>query len=523
LFLDNNIHLIKRLWRGAFSNCFFLIGRLAPFWYLRNMPATSNNARPCLRDVYSPRLVEFVVVLVVAAVVVLALGLMSLGREMFAAAIVLAAFGAGLVLFPRVSFYLFLISLTVYAPQRVTYSFAVHPFDLVFGIVFAGLLLDFMLRDRTAIRPASFDLPFVVLIIATLVSTVFAYNPNYSIVPCARIIVIYLAFRAVFRFGLELSVRKILLFYVYLIFFVSLHNSILFMMHSGQMRVFGFSSLGYESFSMTALPMAFAFWLWSESRRDKIKFGVIAVTIGVGILATQARGPLIAVALAVPLLMLMAVFKARRENDHKTLSALKILLVPLVGLAALVVVLSSTLFAGSFGRYEAAIDSFTRPTGTIALRLVLWKTAILAFLDHPFTGIGIGNFRIVHELYPALKTTPLHFYVKGMSAHNVILHYLAETGLVGALALIVLAWGGLKASYRDFQRKLSRPETQVTAALFIAMLVFCVTILYMRAWTWGQGGYVMALLFGLVAARTYERRQNRVSETRCTPDTPSKG
>ncbi|MCP4669494.1 MAG: hypothetical protein GY849_24435 [Deltaproteobacteria bacterium] len=108
----------------------------------------------------------------------------------------------------------------------------------------------------------------------------------------------------------------------------------------------------------------------------------------------------------------------------------------------------------------------------------------------------------------------MHFYVKGMSAHNVILHYLAETGLVGALALVVLVWGGLKTSYRNYRERLSRKDTQVTAALFIAMVVFCITILYMRAWTWGQGGYIMALLFGLVAAQAYGARKGPISENR---------
>lgn len=260
--------------------------------------------------------------MILAGVVAVALGLLSLGREMFAAAFVLAAFGAGLMLFPRFAFYLFLVSLAVYVPQRITYSFAVHPFDLMMGIVFTGLMLDFLLHDRSEIRPTSFDLPFIVLIIATLVSTVFAYKPSYSIVPCARIIVIYLAFRAVFKFGLEIGVRRILLFYLHLVFVVSLYNVALFVMYAGQVRVFGFTGLGYESFSMTALPISLAFWLWSDSRRDKIKFGAIAVAIGLGIVATQARGPLLSVALMVPVLMLLAAFKARREGDRKTLSAL---------------------------------------------------------------------------------------------------------------------------------------------------------------------------------------------------------
>jgi len=172
-----------------------------------------------------------------------------------------------------------------------------------------------------------------------------------------------------------------------------------------------------------------------------------------------------------------------------------------------VVVLSETLFSGSIGRYEDFIASFTEPMGTVQLRLILWKAAINTFIDNPITGVGIGNFRVLHNIYPELKVVPLWTQVHGMSAHNVILHYLAETGLVGSLALVVLTVKGYVLSYRDYRERLTARDNQVAVALFIAMVVFCVTILYMRAWTWGQGGYIMAFLFGLTAAWHAERQE----------------
>jgi uncharacterized membrane protein len=77
---------------------------------------------------------------------------------------------------------------------------------------------------------------------------------------------------------------------------------------------------------------------------------------------------------------------------------------------------------------------------------------------------------------------------------------LAETGLFGALSLLALALTGVRTGYRVFRARLSAADTQVSVALFIAMFVFAITLLYMRAWTWGEGGYIMALLFGLLAA-----------------------
>jgi hypothetical protein len=51
-----------------------------------------------------------------------------------------------------------------------------------------------------------------------------------------------------------------------------------------------------------------------------------------------------------------------------------------------------------------------------------------------------------------------------------------------------------------FRRKLSLEETQVSGAIMIAMVVFALSIFFMRAWTWAQEGYVMAMLFGMAAA-----------------------
>ena len=329
---------------------------------------------------------------------------------------------------------------------------------------------------------------------------VFAYNISYAIVPCIRIFVIYLAFRAVYSYGQIIGVRKIINVYLWLVALNGAFNITLFIWQGGQERVFGPAYLGYETFSMTALPMAAAFMLWAQSTKQRILYGSLAIMIGLGIVATQARGPMLAVAIAVPLLIFFAARKSKRESNRSRGHLLKLIFIPAVALIALVFLLKDSLFAGLFSRYEEMLVSLTNPKGTIALRLILWETAIRTFLDNPITGIGIGNFRLVHHIYPDLKLMPLHYWIFGMSAHNVLLHYLAETGIVGFLALVTLSWKGLRHSYRGFMQKLSDSDNQAAAALFIAMVVFCVTILFMRAWTWGQGGYVMALLFGLLAA-----------------------
>ena len=81
--------------------------------------------------------------------IIIALGLLPMilltlmGKPMFALAIPLAVIVAFLLLNPRLTFWLLLISLFVYAPQRIGTTFAVHPFDLVMGLLYAGIVLEY--------------------------------------------------------------------------------------------------------------------------------------------------------------------------------------------------------------------------------------------------------------------------------------------------------------------------------------------------------------------------------------------
>lgn len=434
--------------------------------------------------------------------------LVTKGRSVYALASLAAACGGLLVLHPRVTLYLFLASLSFWVPQRITSTFAVHPFDLLMGILIAGAALDFLLRPPRERNPMVFDLPFLALIGATILSAIFAFRTDQAMVPTIRIISIYCAYRVFLKLGREVGVTTIIKFYLIVVTLLSLYNVGLFAVHGGRIRAFGPALLGYESMSMTGLPMTLAFALWAEERRERLWWLAAALTIALGVVGTQARGPLLTIILAVPPLLVISWIKARREGNRTTRRTLRVLLV----LALIVVVglvgLSTTLLAGSWERYQEFVDSMSEPQGTIALRITLWKMAIDAFLKNPITGIGIGNFRVIHELYYQVRLTELHRFVKGFSAHNVILHYLAETGLVGALALLALAFSGGRKSWRNFRVHQSVVGSQTDTALFIGMFVFVITLFYMRAWTWGQGGYIMAMLFGLIAARVPLARRN---------------
>lgn len=407
--------------------------------------------------------------------------------------------GIGLLAYPRLLFYLFLLSIALFLPTSLN-NIALNPFDIILAALFGVTALEFLLRGETGIRPTGLDLPFILLIAATIISAVFAHDRSYAIVPTSRIIIVYVAFRMAFRYACDIGVRRIVLFYIYLVAAHSTLNVILFLAQGGRERVFGPAWLGYETLAMTALPMSFAFLVWARRFSERTWFAVVGVIIGLGLLASGSRGPMLAVIVSIPILLFFAWRKARRERSTTVLKVMRWIMIPLIILVSLVAAFQETVFTGVIERLASLIDSFKNPQETVLLRLVLGKAAIQAFLSDPLTGIGIGNFRIVDQVVPEMRMEPVWFYIRGMSAHNVVLHYLAETGLIGTLALLCLAFAGLRAAYRGFRRRMSDYDQQTAAAIFVGMIVFGVTLLYMRAWTWGQGGFIMAILFGLTAA-----------------------
>lgn len=409
---------------------------------------------------------------------------------------------------PRTCFYLFMLTVPIYYPYRVG-AMAIWSFDLLMALLLFGLVIEFLLRADTDIRPTGLDIPFLALIGATWLSAFFAYNTGETIVPSVRILVIYLAFRAIFSMTLKLGVRKVVVFYIGLVAVLSLINLALFVKSGGAERVFGPAWLAFECYSMTALPMALAFFIWSRRFTERFIYGSAILVILLAIAASGSRGALVAVALSVPVLLLLAYHKIRRERQTESRRTLR--KVVIVGAAVTVVVfaLGSSFFLGFFGRVEELVASIGNPQGTIYLRLVLWTAAVKAWLTSPLVGIGIGNFNLVDQIVPSIKTAPVWYYIRGMSAHNVVLHYLAETGIIGVVALLLLTFTGLRQGLRVFREKLSQADTQVSAAVMIAMVVFAMSIFFMRAWTWAQEGNILAMIFGMTAAWYYQLRSKK--------------
>lgn len=153
---------------------------------------------------------------------------------------------------------------------------------------------------------------------------------------------------------------------------------------------------------------------------------VVGIAIcGWGVLVSQSRGGLVAIALA----GLFIVLSSRGRERVRMMGATFVLLAAAV----------SVLMLTPTGRQS--LERITN--GDSSGRSDLWRIAVLQFQDNPVHGVGLGNYPVVAKRYITSETehTELVVSVAPRTTHNSYLEIAAELGLLG-LATFGLFAGG---------------------------------------------------------------------------------
>jgi O-antigen ligase len=139
--------------------------------------------------------------------------------------------------------------------------------------------------------------------------------------------------------------------------------------------------------------------------------------------------------------------------------------------------------SSTFGSYD--------PNNPQQARWVLWDTAIRIFRDHPATGAGPGGY---HRLFSTYHAGKLDGETDWGSAHNLYLHQLAERGIAGGLALLVMC-GVLLTRAAMAARKEADTRALWSAGAVAAFLAMSLTetsfqneqfaALLLLIWAWG--------------------------------------
>ncbi len=162
-----------------------------------------------------------------------------------------------------------------------------------------------------------------------------------------------------------------------------------------------------------------------------------ALVLGAGVLASLSRGAWLGLAVAGAVMLAVASARSRALLLPLGAAILLVALLGAVGVLPAPLTERLSVVAEYFGPFDVRRTEVTPENWSVVERMAHWQAAWEMFLDHPWFGIGPGNYATQYEFY----------YLPGWleplgHAHNYYLNLAAETGvlgLAGFLGVLALA------------------------------------------------------------------------------------
>jgi putative inorganic carbon (hco3(-)) transporter len=226
------------------------------------------------------------------------------------------------------------------------------------------------------------------------------------------------------------------------------------------------------------------------------------LTTGIGL--SQSRGAWLGAAVAGVCLLLAWSRSSRRLLLPCALGGALVLGLALTGLLPASILDRLAQTVEYFGVFDVRTVEVTSANWAIVERMAHWQAGWYMFVDHPWLGVGAGN-------YPALY--PQYFVASWREAlghaHNYYLNILAELGVVGGSVLLML----VGAAFTRLGGALVRSEglrvdfwRAVVAGAFGGLVVFCVHNLFDSLFVHSVNIQIGVLLgLGLLAAERVTR------------------
>jgi O-antigen ligase len=393
--------------------------------------------------------------------------------------------------------YVLVVATFVFMPLHKT--IAILPADLMAFILVAAYIIDVLCRNRRA-RHNVLARPFLVYFAIVFLSVAFSGFTALSVKFFLRQSLLIATFLAISHFGYRVSIKSVLALLVATADLNSIYSLKEFLVAGGSIRAFGLAGQGYGDHVMLAFVISTVFYLWTKDLRERAFWGISALIMVGALAATQTRASAITAGWAFILALVMAVRYGRIIRcsipRRSLITALAFLLI-----IGPIIIIYTPVFEGiayRFGRIGL------QASGTILLRISLWKAALAAFWENPVLGIGAGNFAQVYNWIPTVKFDPIFYLVSGLSAHAVFFGALAETGILGLVSMYYFFVRAVKTAFRRIRGANEVTDMAVAQCLFICVLAIVGSSFYAGSWFWGNNSYHMVIIFGLLSSFTFQ-------------------
>jgi putative inorganic carbon (HCO3(-)) transporter len=215
----------------------------------------------------------------------------------------------------------------------------------------------------------------------------------------------------------------------------------------------------------TILPLALAMVLVPHPGRFRAVALLAVALTGLGILLSLSRGAWLGLAISVAVMLVAWSQRARGLVLPFTVMVAIVIVLGMFNILPPILANRITSVTDNFGVFDVRTVTLTSENFAVVERMAHWQAGWAMFVDHPFLGVGPGNYP---ALYPNYYIPPWEAALG--HAHNYYLNMAAEAGVPGLLALLLvlfLAFRGLRRRLRvaSAQASPGEPAKQVLSLL----------------------------------------------------------
>ena len=269
----------------------------------------------------------------------------------------------------------------------------------------------------------------------------------------------------------------------------------------------------FAEYVVCTLP--FSVWLLAQSRHAKV-IGFLALSLSfnvVALLMTGTRSALAAMWLLLFVVFPLLGFFYRRQlawsswDTPRRVAVAGTMLIAVVGLGliptgnpkiAAELRGENALERGILRSVSVLTDSDEFRTGSLSIRMTLWKATGRMIGDRPLSGVGAGAWEVYSPLYQTAGSQIETDYY----AHNEILQLLAEYGLVGWGFLLCLAAYLASAARATLKSRAAQAlaEAPLRAMALASLLALLIVSNAGFPWRLASTGLIFALCLAILAS-----------------------
>lgn len=375
----------------------------------------------------------------------------------------------------RAGIVLLTLSLFVSGLPRIGDRF--FPPEFVGVVTVGGYIVRQLAHGGQLLPRTPVTVPFLLVLAAFAVSSLFAANAFNSMRNWLRYLHLGLIFFAGVQSLDDRDIRRLLAILLVVGAIFAAFNFVSYAAAGGRIRVFGVAGI-YVSwlFALLAINTSIGL-LFAQDWRHRVGWTLLLLVYFGGLFATQYRACLIQAMFGI-LLSFFIVWRGRRKRVSSRLGR------GIVALSVTVGLLGILVFGRTVPVFAPLADRFaqmTKGTGTIPLRLLVWKVGLELFRENPVIGVGMAQYEEGYGQDPQWRLDISALRTQKTHAHNDMIQYLASSGLVGSIALFFFYWRLISIG-RDVWKRATGPEQ----ARFVLMFWIPVCSIVFRTF-WAEG------------------------------------